>query len=631
MAEGSSNEVLYPPKKRLKSAVWEHFGFHKNDQGVIQDDGAPVCKTCRKKVMAKGSNTSNLIQHLRDHHPRLHALIKPNTTSGIAAAGVNQSTVAESFAKCVTYAPSSKQAQDLNNAVAYFISKDMMPFQIVEKPGFLHLMKKAVPQYKVPSRSYFSANKIPAMYKEVRASVEEQLAEGVWFGATTDLWTSTGGGGEPFMSCTVHYISSDWKLKCHCLETLYFPEDHTAEHITEMMENMLLDWNIKKESLSGITTDNASNMRKAFETFPCVWFSCFGHNLNLAISKVLKISRVESAIRSCRHLVQGFSRSWKRKRELHKKQEELNIAEHSLIHDVVTRWGSTFEMISRFLEQQQAICAVLVGNRSTWHLMPKDSDITVLEEVHKLLCPLHDFTDILASERQVTLSALQPVLEHINSVMLQDEEEDSALTKQMKHVIRDDLLMQLRYTTEMKNVLSISSFIDPRFKGSFAENLDDIVKACSDEATALTAQELPDTEQPPAAMAQSTNSTTTTKRKEKSLSGLLQKITTARKNRSAAASEGPLPTALEKLDTEMRLYLSLPAIDAEADPLSWWKTHVEEFPMLSKVARKYLCIPATSVPSERVFSASGHILSPQRSRLSTENVNMLTFLHFNMN
>jgi len=150
----------------------------------------------------------------------------------------------------------------------------MMPFQIVEKPQFLHLMKKAVPQYKVPTWSYFSTNKIPAMYKEVRASVEEQMAEGVCFGATTDLWTSTGGGGEPFMSFTVHYLATDWKLK-----SLYFPEDHTAEHITEMMENMLLDYKIKKESLSGITTHNASNMRNAFASFPCVWFPSdkFGH------------------------------------------------------------------------------------------------------------------------------------------------------------------------------------------------------------------------------------------------------------------------------------------------------------------------------------------------------------------
>lgn len=60
--------------------------------------------------------------------------------------------------------------------------------------------------------------------------MEEQLAEGVWFGATTDLWTSSGGGGEPFMSFTVHYLSADWKLKSHCLETMFFPGPHSREH-----------------------------------------------------------------------------------------------------------------------------------------------------------------------------------------------------------------------------------------------------------------------------------------------------------------------------------------------------------------------------------------------------------------
>jgi len=142
-------------------------------------------------------------------------------------------------------------------------------------------------------------------------------------------------------------------------------------------------------------------------------------------------------------------------------------------------------MIVRFLEQQQAIYRLLAGDRNT-----KDNDITVLEKVSQLLCPLHDFTDVLASEKQVILSSLKPVLEHINNEILQDQEKDCTLTKQMKHVIREDLLMELRYTEEMKNVLNIFSFLDPRFKGSFAENLDDTVKACSDEAQALASQKI---------------------------------------------------------------------------------------------------------------------------------------------
>lgn len=63
----------------------------------------------------------------------------------------------------------------------------MMPFQVVEKPGFLKIMKVAAPLYKVPSRKFFSKNEIPKMYTEVRAQGQKQVSEGVWFSATTDV------------------------------------------------------------------------------------------------------------------------------------------------------------------------------------------------------------------------------------------------------------------------------------------------------------------------------------------------------------------------------------------------------------------------------------------------------------
>lgn len=56
-------------------------------------------------------------------------------------------------------------------------------------------------------------------------------------------------------------------------------------------------------------------------------------------------------------------------------------------------------------------------------------------------------------------------------------------------------------------------------------------------------------------------------------------------------------------------------VSPEVSSLSWWKDHKHQFPHVSSVARKWLCVPATSTPSERVFSDCGLALTAKRSRL----------------
>ena len=53
----------------------------------------------------------------------------------------------------------------------------------------------------------------------------------------------------------------------------------------------------------------------------------------------------------------------------------------------------------------------------------------------------------------------------------------------------------------------------------------------------------------------------------------------------------------------------------ELNPLCWWKENLHRYPILSKLARKYLCIPATSVPTERAFSSASNIVNAKRSCL----------------
>jgi hypothetical protein len=50
---------------------------------------------------------------------------------------------------------------------------------------------------------------------------------------------------------------------------------------------------------------------------------------------------------------------------------------------------------------------------------------------------------------------------------------------------------------------------------------------------------------------------------------------------------------------------------------------------LYHLARKIMCVPATSAPIERVFSQSGLLMRPHRSKFSQANGCILTYLKCN--
>lgn len=81
---------------------------------------------------------------------------------------------------------------------------------------------------------------------------------------------------------------------------------------------------------------------------------------------------------------------------------------------------------------------------------------------------------------------------------------------------------------------------------------------------------------------------------------------------------------ISDIDMEMDKYRNGGCIDLKCCPLKWWKENEKQYP------KAFLSIPASSVPSERVFSTAGDIVSAQRSQLLPENVDVLVFLKKNM-
>ena len=81
---------------------------------------------------------------------------------------------------------------------------------------------------------------------------------------------------------------------------------------------------------------------------------------------------------------------------------------------------------------------------------------------------------------------------------------------------------------------------------------------------------------------------------------------------------------------QMTRYKEAVLLEVKEDPLVWWKDHQYEYPLLSHLAKRYLCIPGTSVSLERVFSTAGDIITAQISALLTEHVDQILFLNKNL-
>ena len=77
--DGHAPPALYPPTQRVKSVVWEYFGYLKDANGTVVCDGFPICKICQLNVAAKGGNTTNLFKHLQDHHKAVYEEIRVNS------------------------------------------------------------------------------------------------------------------------------------------------------------------------------------------------------------------------------------------------------------------------------------------------------------------------------------------------------------------------------------------------------------------------------------------------------------------------------------------------------------------------------------------------------------------------
>lgn len=332
----------------------------------------------------------------------------------------------------------------------------------------------------------------------------------------------------------------------------------------------------------------------------------------------VKDPRIDRAIGVCKKIVAAFSYSWKKRRELGVAQSELGLPPHQLTTESHTRWGSRQKMIERFLEQEKAIARVLGSDVKSRHLVPSWQDIEVLESVNKAVKALQDFTDALSGEMYVSVSYIKPVIHLFKTSLLQPEDNDTELTKTIKGNILGYLVD--KYSDPVKDeLLDMASLMDPRFRTSYIDpdKVEKVKRRAVSELLSFPADK--GTPQPGPVVQVDQEDEPDPKRK-KTLATFFKSVVVPTSDYSEEA----------KIETELATYLLLPEADPDTDPLQWWKSNKSNFSRLSLLAKKYLSIPTTSAPSERLFSVGERVVTCSRACLKPEAVDRLIFLAKNV-
>ena len=95
--------------------------------------------------------------------------------------------------------------------------------------------------------------------------------------------------------------------------------------------------------------------------------------------------------------------------------------------------------------------------------------------------------------------------------------------------------------------------------------------------------------------------------------------------------QNPSTQLEEDVEAEVRKFFLRDPIQRSEDPIVWWFTKGNLlYPRLFLLATKYLIAQGTSVPSERLFSSAGQVITERRNRLTEENAEKLIILHHNL-
>lgn len=622
----NDSQVIFPVSSKKTSKLWNHFSICSADSTKV------ICMHCGRTISRgkKPTNlgTSCLLRHLQRFH---NNVLKPDASEPVLSSSTNSrvplstdllgsSSFDETNDKFSDTHPIAKKITSL---VAEMIALDLQPYSFVDNIGFNRLLEYLQPQYSLPSPSYFSRTAIPDMYESVKQIIVSHLKEAesgvVHF--TSGIWMSN--QTREYLTLTAHWVTFESRVRpqCedyHCSALLNVSQvdcDYNGISIQKQLEYWWEAWIASIGLQVGITVTDNQTIGKTLNEGEHSSVQCFGHTVNLIVNEAIKSQRmVQNLLSIARKICERVHRSAKAREKLAELQKEYHLPPHQLIQDVPSKWNTSFHMLERLIEQKRAIDEMSI--ECSFRELISCDQWEVMQSVCHALKPF----EVASREMSTHISTLSQVIPMIHILNRKIEllfEETMGIDTMLKS-LKEAMVSRLSSTLHDPRYI-FATLLDPRYKASlFTEEEAEQYK--QDLIRELEILNATSDDEKPVSNGCGIGSSSKNSYGDDNLWSLIDDMKKAK-----------VPKEKATLPEEMVvMYLEEEVLEHNCDPLTYWNFKKSSWPVLSKLAVRFLGCPPSIVPSERLFSTSNENSSFSQSRLAMEHFEKLIFLKVNL-
>ncbi|KFY94740.1 hypothetical protein V498_03750, partial [Pseudogymnoascus sp. VKM F-4517 (FW-2822)] len=449
---------------------------------------------------------------------------------------------------------------------------------------------------------------------------------------------------------TIKMINDKWQQKSKVLDVIHLQEPiHSGEYLAQQLALVTDDMGITGAVFT-CTRDNASAntvMLAEYEkiakdqevTTQQPWtfrvkegdVRCIAHIINIAVQDALKTLKaapaeqaesyrceqgaariptsssesnieIKNTLSKLRRHIYVFRNRRQWKDALQKQTIAAGLKKLQLSLDMPVRWNSTYEMVSAVIKLQTPITAICATQQMDLSMR----DIALTPEDWITLHALQNFFYIFVKPSQKLQASVYPTLNFAIPQYLKMIKKLEALQKEVGisstiglACIAASKKLNEYYTLATNHRWShsgVATICDPRmnlnvFNSLWPSNTEEVKRNRVKQQFHDVFIQYRD-----------------------------RQYFLEEEQRDAEANLPQLPT---EPDSDDDLYIShSPATDI----LKYWAAKQYQYPIIAAIARDHLAIPATSAPSERVFSNGADILTKKRNRLSPETLRYLLCL-----